>query len=149
VKPLGLSVLICALLAGCGSRGDAATAGSGGGAVAPEASKDCASVGDLAGTPTTSPPADVPMLGGARVYESQGPFGKTTQYFAAVDGRPRQLPATRDAVVDQLVGAGYRKLAEDQEAGTEAEAHLSGPHTVDVQVINLCAGMLRIRYTVG
>jgi len=40
-------------------------------------------------------------------------------------------------------------LATDQEEGAEAEAHLSGEHTVDIQVINLCAGKLRIRYTVS
>ena len=39
--------------------------------------------------------------------------------------------------------------ATDQEEGTEAEAHLSGTHTVDIQVITLCAGKLRIRYTVS
>ena len=40
-------------------------------------------------------------------------------------------------------------LAKDQEEGAEAEAHLSGKHTVDIQVINLCKGKLRIRYTVS
>ena|ERR1700754_4023259 len=112
-------------------------------------SKDCDSVGDIDGDPKEALPSDVPVLDGAHVYESQGPFGKTTQYFAAIDGDAEELPAKRDAVVDQLVGAGYKKLAEDQEEGTEAEAHLSGPHTVDIQVINLCSGKLRIRYTVG
>ena len=112
-------------------------------------SKDCASVGDLDGDPKQSPPSDVPILDGAHVYDSQGPFGKTTQYFAAVDGDAEELPSKRDAVVDQLVDAGYRKLATDPEEGTEAEAHLSGPHTVDIQVITLCATKLRIRYTVG
>jgi hypothetical protein len=111
--------------------------------------KDCDSAGDLDGDPKQAMPSDVPVLDGAHVYESQGPFGKTEQYFAAVDGDAEELPEKRDAVVTQLEGAGYKKLATDQEEGTEAEAHLSGPHTVDIQVINLCNGKLRIRYTVG
>ncbi|HWK26389.1 MAG TPA: hypothetical protein VNS09_07505 [Solirubrobacter sp.] len=144
-----LAALMLPLAAGCGGDDGAGDPQATPAAVAPEASQDCASVGDLTGAPTLSPPADLPILDGAHVYESQGPFGKTTQYFAAIAGDAQRLPATRDAVVDQLTGAGYQKLATDQEAGTEAEAHLSGPHTVDVQVINLCSGKLRVRYTVG
>jgi hypothetical protein len=111
--------------------------------------KDCDEVSDLKGTPKKKLPKSVPLLEGARVYESKGPFGKTTQYFAAVDGDAEELAEKRDEAVDALVNAGYKKLAEDQEEGTEAEAHLSGPHTVDLQVISLCAGKLRVRYTVG
>jgi hypothetical protein len=111
--------------------------------------KDCAEAGDLDGDPKVKPPADLSVPAYAHVYKSEGPFGKTTQYFAAVDGDVEELAEKRDAVVTQLEGAGYKKLATDQEEGTEAEAHLSGPHSVDVQVINLCAGKLRIRYTVG
>ena len=37
----------------------------------------------------------------------------------------------------------------DQEKDAEAESHVSGKHTVDVQVISLCKGKLRIRYTVS
>jgi hypothetical protein len=111
--------------------------------------KDCDEVAALKGTPKKKLPKDVPLLEGARVYKSQGPFGKTTQYFAAVDGDAEELPEKRDDAVDALVKAGYKKLATDQEEGTEAEAHLSGPHSVDIQVINLCAGKLRVRYTVG
>jgi hypothetical protein len=111
--------------------------------------KDCDSVGDLDAKADKQPPSDLPILDGATVYDHEGPFGKTEQFFAAVDGDAEELAEKRDAVVDQLVAAGYKKLATDQEEGTEAEAHLSGPHTVDIQVINLCSGKLRIRYTVG
>jgi hypothetical protein len=111
--------------------------------------KDCDEVGDLDGKPKKKLPKDVALLEGARVYKSQGPFGKTTQYFAAVSGDAEELAEKRDEAVDALVKAGYKKLATDQEEGTEAEAHLSGPHSVDLQVINLCAGKLRVRYTVG
>ncbi len=49
----------------------------------------------------------------------------------------------------KLKAAGYQVLDTDQEEGAEAEGHLSGPHTVDVQVIALCKGKVRIRYTVS
>jgi hypothetical protein len=111
--------------------------------------KDCDEVVALKGKPKKRLPQNVPLLDGARVYQSKGPFGKTTQYFAAVSGDAEELPEKRDEAVDALVKAGYKKLATDQEEGTEAEAHLSGPHSVDIQVINLCAGKLRVRYTVG
>jgi hypothetical protein len=111
--------------------------------------KSCESVGDLDGSPKQEFPADLPLPGDAHVYESEGPFGKTTRYFAVIDGEADQLPATRDDASDVLVENGYKLLSKDEEAGAEAEAHLSGKHTVDIQVINLCEGKLRIRYTVS
>jgi hypothetical protein len=113
------------------------------------ADKNCDEVGHLDGKPKRKLPRDVPVVAGARVYESQGPFGKTVRYFAVTGGGPEDLPKTRDAVADRLAKAGYKVLAKDQEEGAEAEAHLSGKHTVDIQVINLCEGKLRIRYTVS
>jgi hypothetical protein len=112
------------------------------------AGKSCDEV-DLDGTPKEQVPADLPLPGDAKVYESEGPFGKTTRYFAVVDGESDQLPAKRDDAADVLVENGYKLLSKDEEAGAEAEAHLSGKHTVDIQVINLCEGKLRIRYTVS
>ena len=111
--------------------------------------KSCDSVGDLDGTPKQAIPADVPLPGDSKVYSSEGPFGKTTRYFAVTDGDAEQLPAKRDDASDILVENGYKLLSKDEEAGAEAEAHLSGKHTVDIQVINLCEGKLRIRYTVS
>jgi hypothetical protein len=113
------------------------------------AGKSCDEVGDLDGTPKQAVPADLPLPGDAKVYESEGPFGKTVRYMAVVDGESDQLPAKRDDASDILVENGYKLLSKDEEAGAEAEAHLSGKHTVDIQVINLCEGKLRIRYTVS
>ena len=84
---------------------------------------------------------------GAHVYVSEGPFGKTERFHAAVDGD--DLLRTRDAASDAMVAAGYRLLRKDQEPPIEAEAHLTGPHTVSVQVTTLCAGKMRLRYTVS
>jgi len=89
------------------------------------------------------------VLAGARLYESEGPFGKTERFFAAIDGETADLVAVRDAAAAALTANGYKLLATDQEDGIEAEAHLSGKHTVDLQVINLCEGKLRVRYTVS
>ncbi|WP_028057282.1 hypothetical protein [Candidatus Solirubrobacter pratensis] len=111
--------------------------------------KPCADAGDLAGEPKAKPPADLALPGDAHVYESEGPFGKTTRYFAVTEGGPDDLPAKRDDASDILVENGYKLLAKDQEEGAEAEAHLSGKHAVDIQVISLCEGKLRIRYTVS
>jgi hypothetical protein len=113
------------------------------------ADKSCDEVGDLDGSPKQEFPADLPLPGDAHVYESEGPFGKTTRYFAVIDGEADRLPAKRDDASDVLVENGYKLLSKDEEAGAEAEAHLSGKHTVDIQVINLCEGKLRIRYTVS
>jgi hypothetical protein len=111
------------------------------------AAKDCDEVGDLHAKPKHKLP--VPLAAGARVYESQGPFGKTTRYFAVAKGDAESLPEWRDRVDAKLKAAGYKVLDTDQEEGAEAEGHLSGPHTVDVQVISLCKGKVRIRYTVS
>jgi hypothetical protein len=113
------------------------------------AKRDCDEVGDLKGKPKHKLPRSIPLVAGARVYESQGPFGKTTRYFAAAKGGPEDLAKVRDKVDAKLKAAGYKVLATDQEEGAEAEGHLNGPHTVDIQVINLCKGKLRIRYTVS
>jgi hypothetical protein len=113
------------------------------------ATKSCDEVGDLDGTPKQAIPADVPLPGDTKVYESEGPFGKTTRYLAVTDGDAEQLPAKRDDASDILVENGYKLLSKDQEEGAEAEAHLSGKHTVDIQVIALCEGKLRVRYTVS
>lgn len=113
------------------------------------ADKPCDEAGDLDGTPKEAVPADLPLPGDAKVYESEGPFGKTVRYFAVTDGEADQLPAKRDDASDILVENGYKLLSKDEEAGAEAEAHLSGKHTVDIQVVNLCEGKLRIRYTVS
>jgi len=111
--------------------------------------KECSEAGDIDAEPERQPPDDVTILDGAHVYESEEPQGKTEQFLAAADGDAGEMEAMRDAAADALVSDGYKLLAKDQEEGAEAEAHLSGPHTVDIQVMPLCAGKLRIRYTVS
>jgi hypothetical protein len=112
--------------------------------------KDCSTVGDIDGEPKNQPPEDVVILQGAKVYESEGPFGKTERFFAVIDGEAADLPARRDDAAKALEGVGFKTLSTDQEENTEAEAHMQGDkHTVDIQVISLCEGKLRIRYTVS
>jgi len=108
------------------------------------------SYADLDAAPENQPPDDVTILDGAKVYESEGPFGKTERFFAAVDGEAADLAKVRDDAAQQLEGVGFKSLSTDEEANTEAEAHMQGDkHTVDIQVIALCDGKLRIRYTVS
>jgi hypothetical protein len=105
---------------------------------------------DIDGDPEREPPSDVEVLSDAHVYKSEGPFGKTMRYYAAVDGTSEDLPSRRDDAQDTLVQhQGYTSLSTDEEGGAEAEAHLKGDeHTVDIQVAPLCEGRIRIRYTV-
>ena len=111
------------------------------------ARKDCASVPGLGGKPKDDLPPDVRLLDGAKLYKSQGPFGRTEIFYASAAGDPGSLPSVRDDAAKALTG--YQLLATDQEKDSEAEAHLKGSgHTVDLQVIPLCKGKVRIRYTV-
>jgi hypothetical protein len=112
--------------------------------------KSCAEAGDVSGEPKLKPPADLSVPQYAHLYKSEGPFGKTTRFYAVMDGGPEDLPARRDDLSSYLVqSSGYAQLSTDQEEGIEAEAHLKGTdHDIDLQVINLCKGKLRIRYTV-
>lgn len=113
--------------------------------------KDCDEVGDdLTGDPKRKMPSDIGPLSYAHLYKSEGPFGKTERFYAVLDGTPEDLASRRDDVQNELVqNWGFASLSTDQEEGTEAEAHLKGAkHTVDVQVVPLCKGKLRIRYTV-
>jgi hypothetical protein len=114
------------------------------------AGKACSEV-DLDGKPKNEPPSDLTILDGAKVYESEGPFGKTERFMAAVDGEPAEMPEKRDAAAQALEQAGYSIRSTDEEADAEAEAHLEGAdgQTVDIQVKPLCEGKLRIRYTVS
>lgn len=112
--------------------------------------KDCAEIEDLDGKAKRQPPSDMGILSYARLYKSEGPFGKTERFYAVLDGTPEELASRRDDVQNELVqNWGFASLSTDQEEGAEAEAHLKGAkHTVDVQVTPLCEGKLRIRYTV-
>ena len=125
LKPASLAAMVLAVLAfgvaGCGSDGEqtasnteatatatevateTATADPDNGADAGAKDKSCADAGDLEGEPKSKLPADVPLAGDARVYQSEGPFGKTMRYFAVTAGGPEDLPARRDDASDILV----------------------------------------------
>jgi len=126
--------VIAALVAGCGGAG-AAPARS-----CPDA---------INGEPERRPPAELALPAGARVYLSEGPFGKTERFYAVIDGDVEQLEAARDRAADALVGSGYKLLTKDAEPPIEAEAHVQGANIVSVQVTSLCDGKLRLRYTVS
>jgi hypothetical protein len=106
----------------------------------------------IAGKPKNQPPETLALPAGAHVYLSEGPFGKTERFYAVVDGHVEQLEASRDVAADALVDAGYKLLREDAEPPVEAEAHVQssdGRQLISVQVAELCAGKLRLRYTVS
>jgi hypothetical protein len=109
----------------------------------------CSQAGDLTAKPERKPPADLPMPPGGQLYLSKGPFGKTELFFVAMDADPTDLDGVRDQAADVLAKAGYKVERKDQEAGSEAEAHLSGPHDVAIQVIQLCEGKVRVKYTLS
>ncbi|MDA0183384.1 hypothetical protein OJ997_23945 [Solirubrobacter phytolaccae] len=97
------------------------------------------------------PPAALALPTGARVYLSEGPFGRTERFYAVIDGGEAELEAKRDVAAEALVRGGYTLLREDAEPPVEAEAHLEGAdgRLVSVQVASLCDGKLRLRYTVS
>lgn len=103
----------------------------------------------IGGEPERRPPSGMALPEGAHLYLSEGPFGKTERFYAVLDGRENELVAKRDVAADALVGAGYRLLRKDDEAPIEAEAHVDGAQMISVQVTELCAGKLRLRYTVS
>lgn len=80
---------------------------------------------------------------------AKGPFGKTSLFFAWVKADPTDLNSTRDDAAATLEKAGYKIERKDQEEGSEAEAHLTGPHDVAIQVIQLCQDRVRVKYTVS
>ena len=140
--PLMFLAVLVFLIAGCGSgsdekdarignrsaRGDDAAAGArragetdaqkekDAEAAAANGGKDCDSVGDLDAKPDNSRRATCRCLDGATSTTHMGPFGKTEQFFAAVDGDAEDLPQKRDAVVDQLV-ADRLQVARDRPGG--------------------------------
>ncbi|WP_157570641.1 hypothetical protein [Microtetraspora malaysiensis] len=152
----GVTVAAVSSLAGCGGSSDGADAKSPVSA-APEATSPaavangipCSAAGDLTATPDLKPPADLPMVPGGQIYLAKGPFGKTELFFLWKDADPTDLNAVRDEAADTLAKAGYKVERKDQEEGSEAEAHLSGPHDVAIQVIQLCEGKVRVKYNVS
>jgi hypothetical protein len=136
------------LLAAAALAAVAVACGGGGDAPAPSRAETRPCPPAIDGEPERRPPPELAILDGAHTYASEGPFGRTERFFAAIDGAPGDLVARRDAAADALVAAGFRLLSKDDEAPVEAEAHVSGERMVSVQVTSLCAGKLRLRYTV-
>ena len=124
---------VLAVVAGCGGGGGSARA--------------CPTGLDAA--PEREPPRELALPAGARVYVSEGPFGKTERFYAVVDGSADDLEAMRDAATQALLDAGFKLLTKDAEPPIEAEGHVSGPYMVSVQVTELCDAKLRLRYTVS
>ena len=124
----------------------ALAAGCGGGDGGPATARPCPPA--LTGAPERQPPRELALPAGAHVYASEGPFGKTERFFAVVEGRPEDLLTPRDTAADALVAGGFKLLTKDAEPPIEAEAHLTlDDRLVSVQVTSLCAGKLRLRYT--
>jgi hypothetical protein len=90
-------------------------------------------------------PTGFPAPPGAVFYQLST-AGKTQVYFAYVAGTDEV--AVRDAIKAQLVQAGFKINGQDQEVGTEAELDAdSAAHGGTLQVIHLCKGYLRLRFT--
>lgn len=156
IAAAGITVAAVASLAGCGETSDVAAqespASATSAAAGPAAAGNgipCSKAGDLNGKADRQPPADLPVLPGGQIYQSKGPFGKTELFFAWKEADPTNLEGVRDEAADVLAKAGYKIERKDQEAGSEAEAHLTGPHDVAIQVIQLCEGKVRVKYTLS
>jgi hypothetical protein len=133
-RPGSLAAALAALtVAGCGGGGASARA--------------CPAA--IGGTPERKPPAELAFPAGAHVYVSEGPFGKTERFYAAVDGSVDDLETMRDTATQALLDAGFKLLTKDAEPPIEAEGHVDGPYMVSVQVTELCDAKLRLRYTVS
>ena len=99
----------------------------------------------IAAQPSAALPAGFPAPPGAVFYQL-ATQGKTQVHFAYVQGTDEV--AERDAIKAQLVQAGFKINGQDQEKGTEAELDAdSAAHGGTLQVIHLCSGYLRLRFT--
>jgi hypothetical protein len=113
-------------------------------ATASAANDACAAV---AANPSAKPPADLPTPTDATFYQTSK-AGATTLYFAYAPGD--DVRVRRDAVKEQLAGAGYEIKGQDAEENEEAELEFEGKGHGEssVQVIHRkgCESQLRIRY---
>ena len=112
------------------------------------AGKSCDEVGDLGGTRRRRSPPTCRCPGTPTCTSPRARSGRRSATSRSSTASPIRCPR-RDDARDVLVENGYKLLSKDEEAGAEAESHLSGKHSVDIQVINLCEGKLRVRYTVS
>ncbi len=107
----------------------------------------CSLAGPLDATVSAPLPPDLPILAGAHLYQTKPDEFRYPVYYTWVAARPTDLLAVRDRAVAALAAAGYRLLGKDADLGVEATAGLTGPMRVNLQVIQLCQGRLRLRYT--
>lgn len=127
------ALLLVLALAACGG-------GSTGAAPGQDAGQPCATLPPA--DPAASLPEGFPQLPGQVLY---GPAsqGATTIVFGRVEGE--DFVALRDELAEDLEMAGYALDGTDQEA-VEAEAHFSTPREGSVRVMQLCQGVLEVRY---
>jgi hypothetical protein len=127
------ALLVVLALAGCGG-------GAPSSAPRQDAAGPCTSLPPA--DPAASLPPDFPRLSGQVLY---GPAsqGATTIVFGRVEGE--DIVALRDRLAADLEEAGYSLDGTDQEA-VEAEAHFSSPREGSVRVMQLCEGVLEVRY---
>ncbi len=109
--------------------------------------QSCSLAGPLDATVSAPLPPDLPLLAGAHLYQTKPDEFRYPVYYTWVAARPTDLLAVRDRAVAALAAAGYRLLGKDADLGVEATAGLTGPMRVNLQVIQLCQGRLRLRYT--
>ncbi|MBC7372992.1 MAG: hypothetical protein H7323_03265 [Frankiales bacterium] len=127
-----IGVALLGSLSGCGS--SEATSG------AADSAAPCPSL--PAPDPAATLPEGFPALDGQVLY---GPAsqGATTIVFGRVVGS--DFVALRDDLAGRLATAGYDVDGTDQEA-VEAEVHFSAPREGSVKVLQLCDGVLSVRY---
>jgi hypothetical protein len=128
------ALLLVLALAACGGGGSTTAAPS------QDPARPCTSLPPA--DPEAALPEGFPRLPGQVLY---GPAsqGATTIVFGRVEGD--DVVALRDRLAGDLEGAGYALDGTDQEA-VEAEAHFSSPREGSVRVMQLCEGVLEVRY---
>jgi hypothetical protein len=99
----------------------------------------------LPAKPSAALPSGFPTPSGAVFYQL-AKVGKTEVHFGYVKGD--NVVTTRDAIKAQLTQAGFTINGTDQEPDVEAELDAdSSAHGGTLQVIHLCNGYLRLRFS--
>jgi hypothetical protein len=173
-----VALVTAALLAGCasgsGSKSAAKTGASAAGSSAtpgsatpgsatsgsPEVSDSdsdkptgSASSAGCTGTATARPgvagqlPAGLPTVAGWIPTEAVSQ-GQTKAIRGLVRGEVGDLVTVRDAAVNRISAAGYRKTDSDQEPGYEAEADFTGPQEGNINVRACGRDYLVVTYTI-
>lgn len=108
----------------------------------------CSVVTGLSERPKVTRPADLVLVPGAEVFLTKGTEYRYPVLYASLAMSPPDVSAARDLAVRTLEKAGYTLTSSDQEPNVEATAALQNARRkVNVQVIQLCQGKVRVRYT--